>query len=345
MEVAPSVSTRAALACALLGGGGAGRRRARAYLRGEFADRETEDAVNRALDETVPEVENDLARLGWRWTACGEESFPAALAALADPPLGLFHRGPLPEGAVAALVGARRATSYGREVAEYLGRELAAAGAWVVSGMARGVDAAAHRGALAAGGRTAAVWGCGPDRIYPPEHDRLAEEIGATGCLISEYPPGAAPLARHFPERNRIIAGLAQAVVVVEADERSGALITARLALEEGREVLAVPGSVFSRLSAGPNGLLRAGAAPVVAADDVLAVLGLDRAATRDEEVPPFLVHLEPGRAVSTDELAVRAGLPVASVLEALLQLELAGWVVRGEDGRYRRRVARPHEH
>ncbi len=161
-------------------------------------------------------------------------------------------------------MGARRATAYGREVAEYLGRELAAAGVAVVSGMARGVDAAAHRGALAGGGRTVAVWGAGPDRVYPPEHAELAEEIAAPGCLLTEYPPGAPPLAHHFPERNRLIAGLAEAVVVVEADERSGALITARLALDEGREVLAVPGSVFSRLSAGPNGLLRAGAAPVL---------------------------------------------------------------------------------
>lgn len=235
------------------------------------------------------------------------------------------------------MVGARRATTYGREVAEYLGRELGAAGVWVVSGMARGVDAAAHRGALAGGGPTAAVWGCGPDRVYPPEHDGLAEEIAAAGCLISEYPPGTAPLARHFPERNRIIAGLAQVLVVVEAGERSGSLISARLALEEGREVMAVPGSVFSRLSAGPNGLLRAGAAPVVSASDVLEVLGVEPAAGSDGEVPALLEHLSAGGALSVDELAARAGQPIARILEQVLELELAGWLVREADGRYRR--------
>ena len=197
----------------------------------------------------------------------------------------MFVRGTLPDGPAVAMVGARRASAYGREVAEYLGRELAAAGVAVVSGMARGVDAAAHRGALAAGGPTAGGLGCGPRPGLPPgARRRWPRRSPPTALCVTEYPPGCAPLAHHFPERNRIIAGLSEAVVVVEADERSGALITARLALDEGREVMAVPGSVFSRLSAGPNGLLRAGAAPVLTADDVLGVLGLPprrRAPTR----------------------------------------------------------------
>jgi DNA processing protein len=238
-----------------------------------------------------------------------------------------------------ALIGARRASPYGREVAEYLGRELARAGVAVVSGMARGVDAAAHRGALGGGGPTAAIWGAGPDRVYPPEHDALAEEIAAHGCLATEYPPGCGPLAHHFPERNRIIAGLSEAVVVIEADERSGALITARLALEEGRDVMAVPGSVFSRLSAGPNGLLRAGATPVLTADDVLGVLGLPPRpmAERIEEEPPLLALIRPGETVTVDRLAAESRLPVAQVLEGLLTLELAGRVERQADGSYRR--------
>jgi len=282
-------------------------------------------------------LEAELAGLGWAWTAADDPAFPASLAAITDPPLGLFHRGPLPSEPAAALVGARRATAYGRQVAEYLGRELGQAGVWVVSGMARGVDAAAHRGAMAGGGRTAAVWGSGPDRVYPPEHAGLAAEIALSGCLLSEYPPGTPPLARHFPERNRIIAGLVRVLVVIEADERSGALITARLALEEGREVMAVPGSVFSRLSAGPNGLLRAGAAPVVSAADVLAVLGVEAGGGGSGEVPPLLAHLSEGAAVGVDELAARAGQPIARILEQVLALELGGWLVREADGRYRR--------
>lgn len=291
--------------------------------------------------DRVPALEAALRELGWSWTAAAEPGFPVSLTALADPPLGLFHRGPLPCQPAVAVVGARRATTYGREVAEHLARELGAAGVWVVSGMARGVDAAAHRGALAGGGKTAAVWGCGPDRVYPPEHVSLAEEIAANGCLISEYPPGAAPLARHFPERNRLIAGLAQVLIVVEASERSGSLITARLALEEGREVMAVPGSVFSRLSAGPNGLLRAGAAPVLTAADVLGVLGIEAPSESRDQVPELLRHLPGGGALGVDELAARAGLPIARVLERVLELELAGWLVRETDGRYRRNRTR----
>jgi len=300
--------------------------------------------IRAALEARVPAVEGEVSRLGWRFVTPSDPSFPPRLAAIADPPLGVFVRGTLPDGHAVALVGARRASAYGREVAEYLGRELAASGVTVVSGMAQGVDASAHRGALAAGGPTAAVWGAGPDRVYPPENGALAEEIAAHGCLVTEYPPGSAPLAHHFPERNRIIAGLSEAVVVVEADERSGALITARLALEEGREVMAVPGSVFSRLSAGPNGLLRAGAAPVLTAGDVLGALGLPlhAAGVDATEEPPLLAMIRPGEAVTVDRLAVESGLPIAQVLEALLTLELAGRVSRQADGRYFRSHVSP---
>ncbi len=317
-------------------GGRAARAAARRLCAGDGP--EPEPAVAEALAERVPHVEETLASLDWRWVALGDTGFPPLLARVSDPPLGVFVRGELPAGHAVALVGARRATAYGREVGEYLARELALAGVTVVSGMARGVDAAAHRGAVAAGGTTVAVWGAGPDRIYPAEHAGLADEIAAHGCLLTEYPPGSPPVAHHFPERNRIIAGLAEAVVVVEADERSGALITARLALDEGRDVLAVPGSVFSRLSAGPNGLLRAGAAPVLSADDVLAALGLAPRAATPSTAGAGLSDLIPaGEAVSVDRLAAASGKPVAEVLEALLVLELSGKVAREADGRYRR--------
>ena len=321
-------------------GGRAARDAARELLARGGAD--DDPTVAGALPGRVAAVEATLAEHGWRWVAAGGDGFPARLASVADPPLGLFVRGEIPGGRAVALVGARRASAYGREVGEYLGRELALAGVAVVSGMARGVDAAAHRGALAAGGPTVAAWGTGPDRVYPPEHADLAEEIAGRGCLVTEYPPGTPPLPHHFPERNRIIAGLAEAVIVVEADERSGALITARLALDEGREVLAVPGSVFSRLSAGPNGLLRAGAAPVLSADDVLAALGLPpRGAAGDAPEPDLVALIPRGEAVSVDRLAATSGKPVAEVLERLLVLELAGQVAREADGRYRRGPSR----
>lgn len=299
--------------------------------------------VDEAIADRLPAVESTLAASGWRWLGCGEPGFPAGLAVLSDPPLGLFVRGRVPAAPCAAVVGSRHASAYGREVAEHLGRELAAAGVCVVSGMARGVDAAAHRGALAGGGPTVAVWGAGPDRVYPKEHAALAEEIAAAGALVTEYPLGTAPLPHHFPERNRLIAGLAQIVVVVEADERSGALVTARLALDEGREVMAVPGSVFSRLSAGPNGLLRAGAAPVLSAADVLAVLGLPVAtgAGAGDEEPDLLAALPRGEAMSVEHVAAAADKTVAEALELLLRLELDGWLVREADGRYRRTAAR----
>lgn len=323
-------------------GGRKARSTARAFLADPDRPGESADAVRDALLR-VPAVEAALAELGWRFIPADDVALPPRLATVADPPLGLFARGELPTGHAVALVGARRATGYGREVAEYLARELAAAGVAVISGMARGVDAAAHRGALAGGGPTVAVWGAGPDNVYPPEHAGLADEIAAHGCLLTEYAPGARPLAHHFPERNRIIAGLAEAIVVVEANERSGALITARLALDEGRDVLAVPGSVFSRLSAGPNGLLRAGAAPVLSADDVLAVLGLPpRPAAGAGPEPTLLGFIRAGEPVSVDHLAAASGSPVAQVLEALLALELTGRVVREPDGRYRRAHTAP---
>ncbi len=325
--------------------GGVGvRRRIREQLRNDPGALAAEPAVRGALTAgAVDRAEDTLHRLGWSWTALEDADYPPRLAALADPPLAVFWRGRLPADGV-AVVGARHASAYGREVAEHLGREIAGAGVWVISGMAWGVDAAAHRGALAGAGPTAAVWGTGPDVVYPSDHAALAEEIAVAGCLLTEYPPGCGPRAHHFPARNRLVAGLASVVVVVEAAERSGALITARLALEEGREVMAVPGSIFSRLSAGPNGLLRAGAAPALSAADVLEVAGVPPPRAAAAAAPPFLDLFRDESAASVDRLAALSGLPVSRVLEILLELELAGWVVRGDDGRYRRSrmAARP---
>jgi DNA processing protein len=226
-------------------------------------------------------------------------------------------------------------------VARSLGRELAAAGLVVVSGMARGIDGEAHRGALDAGGSTVAVLGCGIDRDYPAAHAELARRICERGLVVSEYEHGVEPAPWRFPARNRIIAGLCHATVVVEARERSGALITADFALEEGREVLAVPGEITSSLSAGTNALLRLGATPVTSADDVLEVLGLTRPRRAEPELTPLARALLEGlrdEALTADELmrAVRVDSSQASA--ALLELELAR-LVSLEDGVYRAAV------
>lgn len=286
----------------------------------------------------VPAVLDRIERAGWRWIVPADEEFPQPLAAIADPPLGLFVRGRLRPGRRVTVVGSRRATAYGRQVARLLGEALARPGAVVVSGMARGVDAAAHEGAVASGGQTWAVWGTGPDRVYPPEHCRLAEEIAAHGALVTEYPPGTPPRKHHFPERNRLLAGVADAVVVVEAAARSGALVTARQAVDEGREVFAVPGSIFSDLSVGPNALLRLGARPLLNPNDVLQLLEIPaRAATgrslTDGSAPGRL--LKSGETVTVDELAARSERPIAEILQQLLQWEIEGLVTREPDGRY----------
>jgi DNA processing protein len=296
--------------------------------------------VARLLDDEVPRVLGWVKREGWRWIVPGDADYPDTLDDSADPPLGLFVRGELRRAPVVAVVGSRRATTYGRQVARTLGEELSRGGVVVASGMARGVDAAAHEGALAAGGPTWAIWGAGPDRVYPPEHGDLAAKISQCGALITEYLPGAPPRRHHFPERNRVLAGLARAVVVVEAAARSGALITARLAVDEGREVLAVPGSILSEVSVGPNALLRLGARPMLTPRDVFDALGHEPPEVTAETGVghPLLEHLPPGARATTDELVTRSGLSVPEVHAALLDLELGGVVNRLKDGSYEQR-------
>ncbi len=291
------------------------------------------------VERHVPSLLERVSRGGWRWITPDSPEFPSLLLETADPPLGLFARGRLGPGPRVAVVGSRRATAYGRQVARLLGSELARSGVVVVSGMARGVDAAAHEGALEGGGATWAVWGTGPDRIYPPEHGRLAESIADRGALLTEYPPGTPPRRHHFPERNRLLAGVAHAVVVVEAGARSGALVTARLAVDEGREVFAVPGSILSDQSVGPNALLRLGARPLLGPGELLRALGVEEAGARPPPVEPgggpVLGALDPGEAVSADELAARCRIPVHEVLRVLLELEIGGRVERQPDGRF----------
>jgi DNA processing protein len=284
-----------------------------------------------------------LAERGIRFVGRSDDAFPPLLRAIHDPPPGLFLRGSGPtellSGLAVAVVGARACSTYGSQVARALGRELAASGLVVVSGMARGIDGEAHRGALDSGGQTVAVLGCGVDRDYPAAHARLAKDIERHGLIVSEYAPGVEPAPWRFPARNRIIAGLARAVVVVEARERSGALITADLALEEGREIFAVPGEITSSLSHGTNGLLRIGAQLVTTAADVLESFGLEPGAPASErELDPkaHAVYEAVAAAPATaDELVTVTGLPAAEVVPALSVLELAGLVAEGE-GLYR---------
>jgi DNA processing protein len=273
-----------------------------------------------------------------------DPAFPALLAAIHDPPPSLFLRGAagvdLLERPAVAIVGARSCSSYGRAVARMLGRELAAAGLVVVSGMARGIDGEVHRGALEAG-ETVAVLGCGIDRDYPAAHRELARRICERGLVVSEYEPGVEPAPWRFPARNRIIAGLCQGTVVVEARERSGALITADFALEEGREVLSVPGEITSGLSSGTNALLRLGATPVTCAADVLEAFGIEPAeqetAGLGQAATRLLEHLRDG-ALTADELVRSAGVDPAEASAALMELELAGRVAL-DDGVYRAAV------
>jgi DNA processing protein len=302
-----------------------------------FVRRFDEDAFRRTLETA-----------GVAWLDRSDPGFPARLRSIHDPPLGLFVRGQgdrrLLEAPAVAVVGARSCSSYGAGVALAIGCTLAAAGVVVVSGLARGVDAAAHRGALDGGGRTVAVLGCGIDRDYPSGHASLAAAIAGGGLILSEYPPGVPPAPWRFPARNRIVAGLADATVVVEARERSGALITADFALEEGREVLAVPGEITSALSRGTNALLRLGAVPVTSEADVLAAIGIEIDESSGAATPEKLTldsTAEAVRAIVTDapsapdEIVRATGLTSAAVGAALSELELLG-LVAATDGLYR---------
>lgn len=286
--------------------------------------------------------------LGYQVIWPSHPAYPPLLGAIVDPPLLLWVRGDpavlsLP---AVALVGSRDANSAGRDIAFQLAADLAAAGLLVVSGFARGIDAAAHRGALTTG-RSLAVLGCGLDQPYPSDHGDLGHALAATGAVISEFAPGAPPLSHHFPLRNRTISGLCRGVVVVQAAQRSGSLITARLAMEQGRDVMAVPGDVRSGANAGGHALLRDGARLVERASDVLDELGL----TVAESIPGSPDHPPPGPAdepglglltsiaredgASLDDLLAQTGRNSADLLGELLDLELAGWVRRDVAGRF----------
>ena len=284
-----------------------------------------------------------------------DSTYPMRLKMIADPPPLLYITGTLTEQdeLAMAIVGARRATAAGRAMTEELSHDLAEAGMTVVSGLARGVDAAAHQGALSAKGRTIAVLGCGIDRTYPPEHERLRGQIEERGAILSEAPMGAAPHSHHFPRRNRIISGLSLGVIVTEAAIRSGSLITARLAAEQGREVFAVPGFVKEDTSRGTNALLKEGAALIERAQDVIDAilpqleqsLRMRLQPSREKSVPSGQLGKEEQLVYDAlsydplivDDVIVITGLSVSTVMVSLLSLELRQRVKQLSGQRYLR--------
>lgn len=318
-----------------------------ADVAGVRAARARDDAE---LRETVEKGLAWCGRAGVRVRLRGNPGYPARLEHLPDPPSVVLLRGreELLDPPAVAIVGSRRSTASGRRMAEEIAGALAGAGVVTVSGLALGIDAAAHRGALSAGGETLAVLGTGPDVAYPPSNRGLFRRIAEDGLLVTEFLPGEQALPHHFPRRNRLLAALAEVVVVVEAAVRSGALITAGHALDLGRTVAAVPGSVYSASSGGTNRLIRDGAHPLLQPEEVLELLPdpvrLDLEAAPGEErsrpggdagrIWPAL----DGSARSVDELAVATGLEPARILAALTELELSGAVVREGGGLFRRR-------
>jgi DNA processing protein len=278
-----------------------------------------------------------IEQLGVQVLTWESPDYPPNLASIPQPPPVLYVKGtltPADEWAV-AMVGTRRASAYGREVARELASGLAASGVTVVSGLARGIDVVAHQAALDAGGRTIAVLGSGLDHIYPPENKRLADAITRAGALVSDYALGTPPESGNFPPRNRIISGLAKGVVIVEAGESSGALITADFAAEQGRDVFAVPGSILQRSSRGTNKLIQQGAKPILDVADILEELNLAlvtehkeaRALLPADETEQRLLACLSAEPVHVDELGAQLSLPISQITGTLALMELKGMV------------------
>jgi DNA processing protein len=294
-------------------------------------------ALLASRDGIDPEAELDrLDKLGMQALTWGEDAYPSGLKQIFDRPPVLYVRGALTaaDGWSVALVGTRRATAYGRQVAEEMAEGLSRNGITVVSGLARGIDSMAHKTALGAGGRTLAVLACGLDMVYPPENLRLAQEIMERGALISDYPPGTQPRSEYFPRRNRIMVGLSLGVLVVEGDVKSGAMITARQALDENREVFDVPGSIYTPTFRGTNWLIQNGQAKlVVGVRDILEELNLTMATQQLEakELIPAdpteerLLRCLSSEPIHIDEVRRASGLAIDTVSSVLAMLELKG--------------------
>ena len=280
---------------------------------------------------------NELERKQITLLTWNDPGYPRRLKEIDQPPPVLYLRGDLliEDDWAVAIVGTRRVTSYGRQVTEEVAAYLARSGIAVVSGMARGVDGVAHDTALRAGGRTLAVLGCGVDVTYPPEHLRLSERIIAQGALISDYAPGTQPESANFPPRNRIIAGLSLATVVIEAGETSGALITASFAADQGREVLALPGNIYAPQSKGTNKLIQTGARPLLRVEDVMDALSLDRVQEQRQarqilpadDLEARLLDILSAEPQHIDEIGAQIDLSIEQVSATLTLMELKGMI------------------
>lgn len=322
--------------------------------------RELAEAIRRGpLDQTRHLVDRQVKlveRLGIRVMTLTDPMYPKRLRAIHDPPPLLYYTGALHEqdGMAVAIVGGRSATTAGKAMTEEIAQELARGGWTIVSGLARGIDAAAHRGALAGQGRTIAVLGCGVDQTYPPEHDQLRKQIEAHGVVLAELPVGSSPQPHHFPRRNRIISGLSVGVLVAEAAMNSGSLITAKLALEQGRDVFALPGSVKEARCRGSNGLIKEGAKLVECAADMLEELlpqvepalrarmmvGETATSAREGLGPDEqrIYEMLSYEAQSVDAVIEQTGLSAAQVTATMLALELRGYVRQLPGPQYLRR-------
>ncbi len=293
---------------------------------------------------------NGLSGKGIRFVSFLDEEYPARLKHIYGRPAGLYVKGKLPkeEAPSVAIIGARGCSSYGRQVARMLGSSLGREGIQIISGLALGVDGEGHAGALSARADTFAVLGCGVDVCYPREHIDMYEQIRKNGGIISEFPLGAAPHPGHFPMRNRIISGLSDAVVVVEAREKSGSLITAELALEQGKEVMAVPGMITDALSRGCNNLIRQGAAAVTSPEDILEYFQIKRdkmiklreknekTLAKNEKMVYSCLDLQPK---FIDQVVEACGLPLGECMTILLELELRGYILQPTDHYYVKRI------
>ncbi len=320
--------------------------------RGIVKSRKAAEAYDRAkagLDAARREF-GGLDRQGIGFVTPLDLEYPERLRHIYDYPMGLWFKGALPSAAraTAAIIGARNCTVYGQQAAGLMGRELAAAGVQVISGLALGVDGAGHRGALAVGGRTWGVLGCGINICYPKQNYPLFREMEERGGILSEYPPGELPKPQHFPVRNRIISGLADAVLVIEANEKSGSLITAQLGLEQGKEIFALPGRVTDSASRGCNQLIQAGAALLTGPGDVLEFLGIPhekklilheksvKGLAKNEKMVYSCLDSAPKH---VEEIASLSGLRVSECMSALLELELGGLAVKTTGQYYARRM------
>lgn len=293
-----------------------------------------------------------LAEKGIRFVTPLDEEYPGRLLHIYDYPMGLYVKGELPsdDRPSAAVIGARNCTAYGKQAAEYMGRFLAEHGVQIISGLALGVDGAGHEGAVKGDGRTFAVLGCGLNICYPRTNYKLFQQILEKGGILSEYPPDTKPSARNFPVRNRIISGLSDAVLVIEARQKSGSLITAHLGLEQGKEIFAMPGRMTDPLSEGCNSLIKAGAGILTSPADVLEYMGIfhenamisyekdDKGLAKTEKMVYSCLDSEPRH---PEQIAVCTGLTVSQCMSTLLELELGGFAVRTTGQYYIRRMTK----